>query len=172
MKYFIAFVIFLLGFVLQSTLLNNISILAITPNIILCLVIIFTFLYDGYFGIVFGVLFGLVQDLFFGPIVGIAALCYFIISLLIYGTKKYINKENIFSALILTIIGTLLYNLSYWLLTTLFGSSYSVKVMLKVDAVTLVYNIIISIILYFILIKKVVRHPTDKYIKGTFINYE
>lgn len=172
MKYFFSFAIFLAGFIMQSTVINGISLWGVTPNLILCLTIIFAFLYDGYEGLLFGVLFGLFQDIFFGEVIGIAAISYLIIGLAVGGAKKQINKEHVFSTFILILGGTLAFNLLYWSLSSLFGAGYSVVTMLKLQIVAIPYNVVIAVMLYFWLIQKVVRHPTDKYIKGTFINYE
>lgn len=172
MNYIYSFVIFLVGFILQTTILNDLSVFGVTPNILLCIVIIFAFLFDRYYSLVYGVIFGLLQDILFGQILGIAALCYLLIGLTVRVAKTLLNSESIVSAIILTVGGTLMFDFLFWGLTSLFGSVYTIVAMLKMLAVAILYNIMIAIILYKSFIRKVVRYPSDKYIKGTFINYE
>ena len=51
MRYWKAGVIFLIAFLIQPSFLNLINIAGYTPNLLLCLTVIFTFLYDGeYYG--------------------------------------------------------------------------------------------------------------------------
>ncbi|MEL7658797.1 MAG: rod shape-determining protein MreD, partial [Bacillota bacterium] len=71
MKYRYSFLLFFIGFILQSTIMNHIRIFQMSPNLVLCLVVIFSFLYEGYHGIVFGILFGLISDICFAEIIGI-----------------------------------------------------------------------------------------------------
>ena len=47
MRYWKAGVIFLIAFLIQPSFLNLINIAGYTPNLLLCLRVIFTFLYDG-----------------------------------------------------------------------------------------------------------------------------
>lgn len=171
MKYLYTFIIFFIGFLLQSTLMNIISVLGVTPNLVLCIAIVVAFLFDDGQSLIFGVLFGLIQDICFGKIVGIAAFCYLMIMLIADEAKRLINRENMLSAIILTIGGTFIYNVLYWVMTFLFDGTYSVMVMLRMQPIAIVYNVVVTIVLYLLLIRKVVKHPSDKYIKGRFKHY-
>ena len=46
MKYWKAGIIFLIAFLIQPSLLNMINIAGYTPNLLLCLVVIFSFIYE------------------------------------------------------------------------------------------------------------------------------
>ena len=66
MRYWKAAAAFLVAFLIQTSLLNIISIKGYTPNLLLCLVVVFSFLYeDGLYGIIFGAVFGLLYDICF-----------------------------------------------------------------------------------------------------------
>lgn len=172
MKSPIAFVIFLIGFILQSAITVPFSVFGVSPNIILCLVIVFAFLFDNYQCFALGLIFGLLQDICFSQIIGVAAGSYFLVALGVYALQGFVNKENKLSVICTTIVGTLVYSLLYWCITTVFGSSYSILMMLKMQPMLVVYNIVIVMILYSIFAQKVIRYRGDKKFKGKFIGYE
>ena len=63
MKYWKAGIFFLIAFFIQTSLLNLISVGSYTPNLLLCLVVIFSFLYEkDMYGLVYGAVFGLIYD--------------------------------------------------------------------------------------------------------------
>ena len=65
------FLIYTVSFLLQCTVLNTVAVFGITPNILLVLTIVYSFFFQKMDGIVFSILFGLIQDMFFGQVVGI-----------------------------------------------------------------------------------------------------
>ena len=167
MKHKYAFILFLLAFLLQTTLLNVIGVFGVTPNLLLCLVIVFSFLYDeGYQGLVLGIVFGLLYDISAAPYVGVAAIGFFIIALLIMLVTIVINKETVFSIMLVTIGSTCLYQLLYWGIMTMLGSNYGFLYMLRWLPIHIIYNTIVTTVIYFALAKKVIRHHKDRYYTG------
>ena len=54
MRYWKAAIAFAVAFIMQTSLLNVISIKGYTPNLLLCLVVVFSFLYEeDLYGLVF-----------------------------------------------------------------------------------------------------------------------
>lgn len=71
MKYWKAGIAFLVAFLIQTSLLNGISIGGYTPNLLLCLVIVFSFLYEeDMYGVVYGAVFGVLYDVCYNYIIG------------------------------------------------------------------------------------------------------
>ena len=71
MKSWKAGIFFLIAFFIQCSFLNVISIAGYTPNLLLCLVIVFSFLYEEQiYGLLYGVLFGVFYDICFADVVG------------------------------------------------------------------------------------------------------
>ncbi|WP_324823377.1 rod shape-determining protein MreD [Sinanaerobacter sp. ZZT-01] len=164
MKYGHSFILFLAAFLLQSTVLNHLSFFGVTPNLVLCLVIVLTFLYDEYPGIVGGLLFGLIQDLCFGEIIGIASLAYFAIGLSILYVKKLLYQDNVLSILFITISSTLGYYLIYWGVFFLFNGHYHFLYMAKILPISIIYNNIFTIFYYLIIGKTLEKNPKDRYV--------
>ncbi|MBN7772771.1 rod shape-determining protein MreD [Clostridium aminobutyricum] len=165
MKIRYAVLLFLLAFLFQGTLLNLFAIKGATPNLILCLVSIFSFLYEDNKGIVMGVVFGLLSDLCMGQYLGIAAMGYLIIGLTVSFMREMINKENIASIIIVTICSTIGYNLIYYVISVFFfGSIYSFIYWMKIQPLYIIENIIVVLILYINLMKTIVKYRNDRYL--------
>ena len=115
MRYWKAAIIFAVAFFVQTSLLNVISIKGYTPNLLLCLVIVFSFLYeDGKYGIIFGAICGLMYDICFSSVLGptpLALLCTAVVVLL---ARESANIENIVNLWILSAVSLVIYYLVSW----------------------------------------------------------
>lgn len=163
MKYRYSFLLFLLAFVLQSTLLYHFRIFQMSPNLVLCLVVIFSFLYDGYHGIIFGLFFGFISDICFSPIIGVASMSYFAVSLICIGFKRYLYKDSMISVTIVSLIGTASYALIFWSVYQMLGYSTEFTYVMKKEAVLLIYHVVITLIIYQIVSRSIIKHRRDRY---------
>lgn len=163
LKYRFSFLLFLIAFLLQSTVVNHFSVLHVAPNLILCLVVIFSFLYEGTHGIIFGILFGFITDICFAEIIGVASMSYFIVALLCLEMKRYLYKDSFISILIVTALGTVIYTLTYWGITELLGNSVEFLTAAKMGAVLLVYHGLITWLMYLIISRRIIKHHSDRY---------
>lgn len=164
MKYRYSFLLFLGAFLLQSTILNHLRVFGVTPNFILGLVIVLTFLYDGYQGVVGGILFGLIQDLCFGEILGIASIGYFIIGLSIFYVKRLLYQDNVLSMLFVSISSIISYHLIYWGILLLFNGHHHFLYMAKILPISIIYTSVFTISYYLIIGKKLEKNPKDRYV--------
>jgi len=169
MKYRYAFLFFIAGFILQSTVINHLSFIGMTPNIVLCLVTMLPFLYEGNHGLVFGVFFGLLQDLSFSLIIGPAAVSYFIVALIMSAIRHYLYRDSIINIFFASIIGTILYYSINWSIIAVFGGTYDFIYVLKGLPVLLIYHIILMIAFYLLVGRRSIRHPQDRYYKSNKI---
>jgi rod shape-determining protein MreD len=166
MKYSSAFIFFLAGFLLQSTLALNISIAGITPNFLLCLTVLFSFLYKGNQGAVYGVIFGLLQDISFSILIGPSAMLYFLIALLMAEIRHYLYRDSILNLFFASAIGTVLYYTAFWLILMIFRGNYSFLYMIKNVPILLAFHFAVVVIFYLTVGKRSIRHPQDRYYKG------
>lgn len=172
MNYKKSFIIFLVALILQGSFLNLISVLGVTPNIILCLVVIFSFLYnDRYYGIVYGTVFGMIYDICFMPYTGTSALAFFAIAFVILFLSDILNRENLATILLITGAATIVYNLFTWVMYFFFGSNMSILYMLAKLPIMLVLNALLVFIMYQVSIRKVVRFRNDRFFKGRTNKY-
>lgn len=163
MKVQYTFLLFLAGFILQSTVMNHFVVFGIGPNIILCLTALISFLFEGYYGLIFGLIFGLILDFCFAPIIGTAALCLFVVSLLCMKMKMFLYKESLISVLIVSAAATIGYSLISAGIISMLGINYSMMQMVRISGILLLYNGVITLILYYFLSRKVIKHRSDLY---------
>lgn len=163
MKVRYMFLILAGAFLIQSTLLNQLPLFGVTPNLILCLVTLFAFWFDGYGAMAAGIVFGLIQDLCFGELIGIAAICYFFISLGIWLTKHLLYRDNILSVFFLTLVCTAAYELLYWGLYAMMGGTAHILYMLSILPLLIIYNCVVTIGAYLLFGRKLVKYPGDRY---------
>jgi len=166
MKYGYAIALFAVAFIIQTTLMNVIGINGATPNLLLCLVVILSFLFDERnYGLVLGMVFGLLYDICFSQYVGVAALSFLVISLSVMIINFFMNKETVFSVITISVGATVIYSLFYWGVMAMLGSGYSFLYMLKNLPLYILYNTAVVTMLYYLMIKKVIRYHYDRYYK-------
>ncbi len=149
------FLAFSLAYLAQGTILNTVSFLGVTPNLILCLTVLVCFCTrNRKLGPALGLIFGLALDFTYGTYLGISALLLFALGLIIMRSIDVINKESPFSILIITVMGTLGYNILYWIIMSIMGSKFPFIYMLELQFAHVLYNcLLVGIVRYFITIK-------------------
>jgi rod shape-determining protein MreD len=163
-----AVLLFSAVFIVQSTMLRYIAIRDVSPNVLLCLVIVFAFLYDEPIGVVFGVIFGILWDLEFGLYVGVSAISQMAAALLTMRIKRYLNHELLLPALAAGLAGMILNNAVYWSIHKLAGIPHTLLYILKPQPVLIAYNLLFVTIFHLILRRGVIRHRKDRDFKGKF----
>ena len=105
MKHWKAGIIFLIAFLIQPSLLNMINIAGYTPNLLLCLVVIFSFIYeDEMYGVVYGAAFGVLYDVCYSQVIGPTPIALTVVAICIILAREYANIENIINMWIVSII--------------------------------------------------------------------
>jgi len=163
MKIRIAAIIFTAVFLIQGTLLNAFAFFGVTPNLILCFMIAFTFFYENEDAIYLAFAFGFVSDICYSNIIGISSLGYFIVGFLIVKFRHILNKENILSSFIFGALGTIIFNIIYWAGTNVAVNQINLTYILMLQPLHVIYNLIIMVFIHFILINKVVKYRSDRY---------
>jgi len=163
MKTRIVAIIFAVAFLIQGTLLNNFAFFSVTPNLILCLLIAFTFFYENELAIYAALIFGIISDICFSNIIGVSSLGYLLVGFLIVKFRPVLNKENILASVIFGALGTLVFNLFYWAATNVKTNQFDFTYILKLQPLYVISNLIIMVLIYFTLINRVVRHRSDRY---------
>lgn len=158
-----AIALFLFGFFLQSTVMHHFAIFGVSPNLVLCLTIVFSFLYEGYHGMVLGLIFGIIGDLCFSPLIGVSAMSCFLVALMCLKLKQYLYVENRFSILIVSSAGTFCYGVLIWGITTVFGLGVHLLFALEFYAILLLYHGVITMLFYHLMKRSAIKHHSDHY---------
>ncbi|WP_130806548.1 rod shape-determining protein MreD [Senegalia massiliensis] len=149
MRTFSLIVLFILSFILQSTLYQYISIFEVIPNTNLILIVLVALFTNKKVGGVSGLLVGLAQDLLFGNAIGIHGLIYFLIGYLIGATNSNVSKENFIIPFIYTFIFTMISNIMFFFMYYFSDVDITFIGMIRnIALLESIYNSILSIFIY------------------------
>jgi rod shape-determining protein mreD len=147
MRNFKLFLAFLICFIFQSTLLRNFSVFGVAPNLILVLLIVFSFYFENYVGLILGVAFGMMQDIALGQVIGISALIYFAIGIGLQFVRVSVYRDNIIVMILISAAGTSAYAFLYWAISAmLLEVSFNIIAVLKYISVAAILNFICMVI--------------------------
>lgn len=141
-------------FLLQSTLFQTLSFSSISPNLLIVVTAAFGFMRGKKEGLFVGFFCGIIMDIFFGSILGFNALVYMIIGYCNGIFKKIFYPEEIKLPIALIAASDIICNLVTYFVQFFsrgqfeFGY-YFVHIILP----ELVYTMILSVVIYFILLK-------------------
>ena len=166
MRYWKAGLIFLIAFLIQPSLLNMINIGGYTPNLLLCLVVIFSFIYEEeMYGIVFGSFFGVLYDVCYSDVIGPAPIAFLVVAVGIMMAREYVNIENIFNMWIVSILSFCTYYLINWGLHRIAGNPIGIIYVFGKVPWIIFFSMVVITIIYLILIRKAVRYRRDRYFR-------
>ena len=165
MKSWKAGIFFLIAFFIQCSFLNVISIAGYTPNLLLCLVIVFSFLYEEQiYGLLYGAMFGVFYDICFADVVGPTPIA-LLVALVIFVLREYANIENIVNMWVTSLLSILFYYALNWGLQHLAGNPIGLLYVLKTLPWITLYSLSLMTVLYLILLRKMTRHRKDRYFR-------
>lgn len=158
MKYWKAGLLFLAAFIIQSGVINIVSIMGRTSNLILALVVVFSFLYENkLYGFVWGSFFGVLYDICFGIVIGETAIPLALIALVIFSMNGIYNVENYLNLSVIalgTIVGFTFIN---WILLRIAGHPESIGMVVSYMHISWIMTFVVVTIVYFILLKDVIK---------------
>ncbi len=164
MNYKYGFLMFLVAFLLQFTIMDHLAIVGVMPNLLLILVIVLSFLFNENYAPTYGIIFGTMQDICFSPMIGINALSYFLVYLFIMQIKRFIYRDNVLATLFLVAAATAIHSAVFWSITQAFGGNLNIMYMLIRLPGTIVYNFIPAALFQSFIVTKVIRYRGDRYI--------
>ena len=140
---------------LQSTWLNGIEILNVTPNLTLIYIIVVSCFCGRAEGASIGFVFGLMLDLMTGKIWGIYAILGMIMGFSVSNfCERLYGQKNIIFTLVLVLIGSLLFELVYYLICFFSVENISLKyALLWVVLPEGVFNTVVAVPLYLVVRK-------------------
>lgn len=163
MSILILTIVVVVNFLLQSTIFPYIAIFGVVPNTALLIVMSISLLKGKYYGGFTGLIIGLLQDIIFSSVIGINSFIYFFAGYLIGLLENKLSKENMFIPILISIVGTIYYNFTYY--TFMFFLSRNVPILSfskNIMIVEILYNIVLAIPIYKIF-SKVFKEPTIKF---------
>ncbi len=165
MKYRYAGLMFALAFILQTTIFGMIPVFGVSANLLLCCCVVISFVCaDNNAGIVLSIAAGLLYDICFSQYVGVNALLLVLVAASCIFVRTFLlNSENFMSMLVVSLGTVAIYYNMLWLIYKIAGKGYSYLYMLEKLPIYMILNVIIMMIMYAIIIRKVVSHKSDRY---------
>lgn len=148
------FLIITVCFLLQSTLFQSLAFASISPNLLIVVTSSFGFMRGRKEGMWIGFFSGLILDIFFGSVIGFYALIYAYIGYVNGFFRKRFFPDDIKLPLILIAASDLSYNILVYLFLFFLRGRFRIGYyFLNIMLPELVYTILVTIILYFIILK-------------------
>lgn len=147
-------IIIIACFLLQCTVFDALSIADISPNLLIVVVASFGFMRGKKEGLFVGFFAGLLLDIMFGSVVGFYALIYMYIGYINGFFKRIFFPDEVKLPLALIAVSDFTCNLIVYAFLFLFRGRFAFGYyMLHTIIPELVYTMIVSVLLYFILLK-------------------
>lgn len=141
--------IMILNIVLQSTFVQEFAIGGITMNLLMITVVSFALIRGKIEGAIIGFLLGMMQDIFFGNVIGFYALLYMYIGFFAGFINRALYKDNIMIPLLVISSADFLFNLIIYIITYLFrGRTDFIYYLINIMLPELVYTTFVSIFVY------------------------
>lgn len=145
---------FLIVYLLQSNFFSWFNLAGVKPNLFVILVLSIGLFTGRGFGSTFGILFGLSLDFFIGKSIGISAIMLGIVGFLGGYLSKNFSKDSRITMMIMILFTTLIYEIGTYIFNYFINSvDIELFYFIKVLLIELVFNLLITIIIYPLIIK-------------------
>lgn len=152
-------IIVIVSLILQATFFSRIGVLSVHANLSIPLVVGLSMGFGPYVGGFSGLIIGLVQDVLFTNVLGVRALTYFVIGFIIGNSEAGINRDDIRSGLILTLLGTIGNFLGVSIIGKIIGDNVSIiSFLLGPIFIEILLNCLLYVVVYYLL-KKIFVFP-------------
>ena len=153
MKKFIINIIIIITFViiyiLHSNLFTWFKIAGVMPNLFVIFVLFIGLYANKYMGVTYGIIFGLLLDLFLSRNIGISAIMLGIVGIIGVVFDKNFSKENRITLIVMVILSTIVFETGEYLVS-FFINKFDLEIITFIQILLLecLYNSILTIILY------------------------
>ena len=140
---------FFASIMIQTAILPNFGIFSSKANMSLALVVAIAMNFGSYVSGYSGIVLGIIEDSLFSKVIGIRALIYYMIGFIVGYNEDSINKGDIRSGSIITVVATLF----YWVMNTIiymFLENSSSVGLIKYLKGPIIIEMILNVILYLI----------------------
>ena len=140
---------FLIVYLLQANLFSWFKIAGVMPNLFIIFILFIGLYTNKYMGIIYGVIIGLLLDLFIARKVGISAIMLGVIGIIGNLFDKNFSKENRITIMVMVVISTIIYEIGSYILGYFVYNTYiQIPAFIQILLIECLYNIIITIIVY------------------------
>ena len=143
------FVTFLIIYFLQSNFFNWFTIAGVKPNLFIILTLFISLCAGAKIGTAYGIFFGIFLDVVIGRSIGISSIMYALVGAIGGYFDKNFSKDSRMTIMLMVIGTTLLYEIGNYVISIM-RLSIQIEVLsfVRVLLIEIIYNVIITIILY------------------------
>lgn len=139
----------LAAFIIQTSVMPALSIGQITPNLMLIVVTSYSFMLGDRPGILVGCLSGIVQDIFYGQVLGFSGMVYALIGYLCGKFKKVLYVEDLSFPLLMIAISDLVYGFLNYVFLFLVRNRLYIRLFFRTMVLPeMLYTVLVSIVVY------------------------
>lgn len=139
----------ILIYVLQANFFNWFSIAGIMPNLFVIFILFIGLFGNRTMGTIYGLIIGVLLDLVIGTKIGINSVGLGLIGFLAVAFDKNFSKDSRMTIMVMVIVATGIFEILSYLLNYVFlSTSIEIWNFIKILAIEIIYNIIITIIIY------------------------
>ena len=154
-------------FVLQTFITSLLPLVrGVDPLLCIILAVVFIFQEEDLIKpIVVTAFFSLAKDLLFNQYIGVSVISLVVVLGFVLLIRKTINTESLVADAGISALAILIHSSSYWLIYKLLGSPYTYFYMLKRLPLVLIIEVVITEVILYFMINKVVQARRDGYFK-------
>ncbi len=146
---FLLMITFFVIFLLQVNIFQNFTIAGVMPNLFVIFILFVGLSANVAVGVSFGVISGLMIDLIYSKSIGITAVMLCVIGYLGAYFDRNFSKDNKITIIIMVAASTIIYEIGYYMINSvILGFPIEMLFFLRILAIEVLYNILLTIILY------------------------
>jgi len=162
MRWYIAVPVFFVAFIIQTTLLWRVELWGHSPNLLLCMVCVFSFLYREPYGLIMGVIFGALLDVATSWYFGGESISFVLAFLIARPFGRVFNHEWFLPQIFIAVLATPVNVFLIWGLYRIAGSPVHVHFAVESLPALLIMHCALAVIVHFIFVRTVIRHGIDR----------
>ena len=145
----ILFLVFMFIYFLEVDIFPFISIAGVIPNLFIVFILFVGLFSNSFFAISFAVIGGILIDSVNSPFIGGTAIMLTVIAFLASYFDRNFSKENRITIILMVAGATAIYEIGIYLIRyAIIGFDLEIMAALKIIMIELIYNVLISIIIY------------------------
>ena len=156
--------LFALCFFAQLSVVNLITFRNYGPDLIMCMMIAITYLYDdGYRSIPFALVFGLLLDVCAHQYIGITPLIYLLVGIIATAARIWLNAEKLVTMAVTGAVCTVVFQTLYAIVMKILGDPAGVLYIIEKEPIFIIYNVLVLSVMFGLMHTKAEEYHNDRY---------
>lgn len=145
----ILIITFIIIYLLQANLFTWFKIAGVMPNLFVILILFIGLYANKFMGITYGIIFGILIDLFISKKVGITAIMLGIIGIIGMIFDRNFSKENRITIIVMVAISTIIFEVGSYILGYFVYDTYiQIVPFIQILLIECLYNVLLTIVIY------------------------